>query len=431
MTWARKWKIREYVLSSLWLIPALFAVAAIFAGTLLPDLDKTYDEPTAVRFSTGAATSVLSSIAAGMITFTGFVFSIMLVAVQFGSSQFSPRLLRTFQRDSTTKVALGVFIMTFTYSLLVLSDIGSKSNDFVPSNSVSLAILLLLASVAMFLKLIHNVTQGLRVATVVSLIGKDARGVIDTVYPDPAVDPSKDREEIARSTPDDATRTVRYLGKPGVLQSIDARGLVKMASKADAVLELIPAVGDFLPSDSPLFHVHDKGHPIAENTLRTSIGIGDERTLRQDPAFAFRLLADISSKALSPGVNDPSTSIQALDQIDELLRIVANRRLIPGVIRDREDRIRLKYRTPAWEDFISLAVDETRQFGEGSVQVARRLRALLEDLLEVVPLYRQPAVLEKLQLLQSSVHRGFSDEEDRVSAATSDRQGIGSSRVGV
>ena len=429
MTWARKWKMREYVMSSLWLIPGLFALAAILAGTLLPGLDKSYSEPMPVRFSTGAATSVLSSIAAGMITFTGFVFSIMLVAVQFGSSQFSPRLLRTFQRDSTTKVALGVFIMTFTYSLLVLSDIGSKTDDFVPSNSVSLAILLLLASVAMFLKLIHNVTQGLRVATVVSQIGKEARGVIDTVYPDPAVDPSKDREATAERTPDEPTRTVRYAGTPGVLQSIDARGLVRKASESDAVLELIPAVGDFLPSDSPLFHVYDKDRPINEDILHGSIGIGDERTLRQDPAFAFRLLADISSKALSPGVNDPSTSIQALDQIDELLRVVANRRLIPGIIRDQENHVRLKYRTPTWEDFLSLAVDETRQFGEGSVQVARRLRALLEDLLEVIPLYRQPAVLEKLQLLQSSVRRGFSDEEDRVSAATRDRQGIGSSRV--
>ncbi len=430
MNWARKWKMREYVLSSLWLIPALFALGAIFAGTLLPDLDKSYEEPTAVRFSPGAATSVLSSIAGGMITFTGFVFSILLVAVQFGSSQFSPRLLRTFQRDMTTKVALGVFIATFTYSLLVLSDVGSTTEKYVPSNAVSLAILLLLASVGMFLKLIHNVTQNLRVASVVSLVGKDAREVINTVYPDPAVDPSKDREATVERTPNEPTRTVRYEGEPGVLQSIDARGLVKKASEADAVLELVPAVGDFIPSNSPLFDVYENGHPIDGDILRGSIGIGDERTIRQDPAFAFRLLADISSKALSPGVNDPSTSIQALDQMEELLRLVAKRRLIPGVIRDQKDRVRLMYHTPTWEDFLSLAVDETRQFGEGSVQIARRLRALLEDLIEVIPLYRQPAVLEKLQLLQSSVSRGFS-EDDRASAATGDKQGIGSSRVSV
>ncbi len=155
------------------------------------------------------------------------------------------------------------------------------------------------------------------------------------------------------------------------------------------------------------------------------MAVGDERTMRQDPAFAFRLLADISAKALSPGVNDPTTSIQALDQIELLLRQLGGRRLTPGVGHDEAGAVRLRYPAPSWEDYLSLAIDETRHFGEGSVQVSRRLRALLEDLRESVPEPRRAAVDAELKLVQAAADRAFADTADRVTAAARDRQGLG------
>ena len=152
--------------------------------------------------------------------------------------------------------------------------------------------------------------------------------------------------------------------------------------------------------------------------------------MRQDPGFAFRLLADISSKALSPGINDPSTATQALDQIEVLLRQLAQRRLTPGVVRDPNDCVRLRYPAPSWEDYVSLALDETRQYGEGSIQVARRLKALLHSLGRAVPPYRRPAIDARLALMGSSVQRGFSDEVDRTAAGIEDRQGIGTPTLG-
>jgi uncharacterized membrane protein len=174
-----------------------------------------------------------------------------------------------------------------------------------------------------------------------------------------------------------------------------------------------------------LFEVQDDGGAIDDDWLQGAVAIGDERTLRQDPAFAFRLLADISSKALSPGVNDPTTATQALDQIELLLRQIGGRRLGPGIARDGSGAIRLVYPVPSWDDFLTLAVDETRQFGAGSVQVTRRLRALLEDLREVVPEPRRAAIDAELELVDASADRAFTDRGDRLSAAARDRQGLG------
>ncbi|MGI9556898.1 MAG: DUF2254 domain-containing protein [Solirubrobacterales bacterium] len=427
MTWRAKWRIREYIRNSIWIIPALFAVAAIALGIIVPDLELLTTFEWGVDFESNAARSVLGSLAAGMIAFTGFVFSILLLAVQFGSSQFSPRMLRRFLRDTTTKVALGLFIATFIYSLLVLSSVGISDEDqFVPSTSVELAIVLLLLSMFWFLRLISTTTQGLRVANVLRELGDDGREAIEWAYPDPALEHAE-HEEASEVLPDGAHTTVRFVGSPGAMQSIDHRGLVRFATRSDLVIELVPPIGDFLVVGEPLFRVYGSAGFDEEEVL-SMVATGDERVLRQDPAFAFRLLADISAKALSPGINDPGTATQALDQVEVLLRLLATRRLTPGVLRDDAGVVRLHYPAPSWEDYLSVALDETRQYGEGSVQVARRMYALLHDLRNAVPAYRRPAIEPRLVLMRASVRRGFSDDHDRYSASTADRQGIGSPR---
>jgi uncharacterized membrane protein len=429
MSWRTRWRAFEYVRNSIWIVPGLFGVIAIAAGLALPRFDEDSAVTIGIAFSADAARSVLGSIASGMIAFTGFVFSILLLAVQFGSSQFSPRMLRRFLRDPTTKFALGIFIATFIYSLVVLRLVGRPENpDFVPNTSVSVALALLLASMPAFLRLISQTTAGLRVASVLGGLVKDAKKSIDRVYPDPAPEVAGDEER--GPAPHGPARRVAYRGEPGILQSVDARGLVARAEEVDVVIELLPSVGDLLIEGDLMFCIHGEA-AVEEAFLQDSIAIGDERTMRQDPAFAFRLLADISSKALSPGVNDPTSAVQALDQIEVLLRILGRRRLTPGVVRDAGGSPRLLWPAPTWEDYLSLALDETRQFGEGSVQISRRMTALLERLRASVPSYRRPAVDEKLALVSAGAHRAFSDELDQSAAATSDPQGIGSSRPAI
>lgn len=426
MSWRTRWRIYEYVRNSLWIVPAVFVVLAIAMGVAFPVIDEEVDATVGIAYGSDAARSVLGAVAGGMITFTGFVFSILLLAVQFGSAQFSPRMLRRFLRDPTTKLALGVFMATFIYALLVLREVGTAADEaFVPSNSISIALLLLLVTMLMFLRLISRTTQGLRVAAVLSTLGRDARRVVERVYPEPV----GEGEPIGAPEPAGPARTVTYDGEPGVLQSIDSDGLVERARMADAQIELLPQVGDLIARDSPLFRIYGDAQAIDDEWLRRAVAVGDERTMRQDPAFAFRLLADISAKALSPGVNDPTTSIQALDQIELLLRQIVGRRLTPGIGRDEAGSVRLRYPTPSWEDYLTLAVDETRHYGEGSVQVSRRLRALLEDLHDCAPEPRRPAIEAELELVEAAAARAFSDDRDRLAAAARDRQGLGATEA--
>jgi uncharacterized membrane protein len=277
----------------------------------------------------------------------------------------------------------------------------------------------------MFLRLISRTTQGLRVAAVVRDLGKAGAKVILRFYPDPAVDPAATGAGLELHA--ESAKTVAFSREPGVLQSVDTGGLVRIARDADVVLELIPSIGDLVAPGTPLFRVHGSREVDGE-LLRRSVAVGDERTMRQDPAFVLRLLADISSKALSPGVNDPTTSVQALDQIDLLLRLLASRRLTPGELRDETGTVRFCYPARTWDDFLSIGLDEARSFGETSAQVTRRLRALLEDLLDAVPPYRQAAVRAQLAMLKASVSRTHSDPAELAIAATEDRQGLGTSR---
>ena len=426
LSWRTRWRIYEYVRNSLWIVPAIFTVLAIALGIVLPDIDERTSTTIGISFGSSAAEGMLGAMVGGMITFTGFVFSILLLAVQFGSSQFSPRMLRRFLRDPTTKISLGLFIATFIYALAVLRTVGTGGDAaFVPNNSISVSLILLLASMLMFLRLISRTTQGLRVAAVLNDVGRDGAAVIRRVYPDPLQGPEQAEAGLGCDR-GRTSRVVSYASDPGVLQSVDARGLVALAREAQVVLELIPPIGDSVSHGAPLFRIHGVGEAIEDERLRRSVAVGDERTMRQDPGFAFRLLADISSKALSPGINDPTTSAQALDQIELLLRLLASRRLTPGVLTDDAGDVRFVYPAPSWDDFLSIALDETRLFGATSVQVTRRLRALLDDLHDTVAPERRAAVEVQQAMLESVVRRTYAEPVEQRIALTADRQGIGS-----
>src|SRR5262249_5090172 len=158
-----------------------------------------------------------------------------------------------------------------------------------------------------------------------------------------------------------------------------------LARRADCVIEMVPQVGDFIAIGDPLLRLFQGGETLSEQELCQSVAVGQERTMQQDPALAFRILVDVASKGLSPAINDPTTAVLPIDQIHHLLRSVGVRRLDDERVRDKTGRLRLAYRTPDWADFVALAVTEIRQFGGSSIQIARRLRAMLENLIETLP----------------------------------------------
>jgi uncharacterized membrane protein len=213
--------------------------------------------------------------------------------------------------------------------------------------------------------------------------------------------------------------------RTGVVLAFDVAGLVELARRVECLIEFVPHVGDFVTSGDPLFRLYRGGETITDHQLHESVAIGPERTLEQDPEFAFRIIVDIAAKALSPAINDPTTAVLALDQLHRLLRAVARRQLDTGRVHDDSGALRLAYRTPDWENFVSLAVTEIRQFGRGSIQIARRMRAMLENLIEAVPPQRAAPLRAELELLSRGVERDFRDLEDRARAAAGDSLGVG------
>jgi len=187
-------------------------------------------------------------------------------------------------------------------------------------------------------------------------------------------------------------------------------------------------VGDFVAIHDPVFRLYGGGSVINSKDLLDHLVLGRERTLEQDPAFAFRIIVDIASKALSPAINDPTTAVLALDQIHNLLREVGLRRLDNGVVHDSTGQLRLICHTPNWEDFLGLAVTEIRQFGANSTQVARRMRAMLEDLIPVMSPHRASTLRHELDLLKSTLDQGFRVPQDRERADLPDFQGLGGHR---
>jgi uncharacterized membrane protein len=281
-----------------------------------------------------------------------------------------------------------------------------------------------MASLVVFLYLIDHVGKALRPSGALRSVGSLGHAVIESVYPSRLAE-SRETPGDAVGLPGEEPAYTVASPKSGVVLAFDAEGLASLAEQADCVIEMVPQVGDFVAADDPLFRVFQCRGPLPILALRESVALGQERTPEQDPAFAFRIVVDIASKGLSPAINDPTTAVLAIDQIHHLLHTVGDRHLADGRVHDQAGRLRLLYRTPDWQDFVHLAVTEIRHYGGTSIQVARRLRAMLENLIQGLPERRAGLLRRELALLNRSAERFFAEPEDRALAEVSDLQGVG------
>jgi uncharacterized membrane protein len=372
-------------------------------------------------FHPETARAVLGMMASSMFTFIVFVSSALLVAVQLASSQLTPRIIGIVFKDPITRASLTVFVFTFTFSLAALVRVTTT----VPVLTAHLASYSCLASLGVFLFLIDHVGKSLRPSGALWAVSSLGREVIEGVYPRRLAESPGTARGPAPVPGGEPSGTITN-HRDGVVLAFDIPGLVSLAEQNHCVIELVPQVGDFIAIGDPLFRVFQKGGATPPaSALRQSVAVGQERTLEQDPAFAFRIIVDVASKGLSPAINDPTTAVLALDQIHHLLRNIGGRRLDDGRVCDATGQLRLVYRTPDWVDFVRLAVTEIRQFGGESIQVARRLRAMLENLIQTLPEPRSTLLRQELELLHRSAERFFPEPEDRVLAEVGDFQGVG------
>jgi uncharacterized membrane protein len=422
MTWLQRYRARHYCGNSIWVLPVLGSLAAIATIRSLYWIDRAMGWSSPMDPDT--ARGVLSTLASALFTSIVFVCSALLVAVQLASAQLTPRIIAIVFRDPVTKLALTLFVFMFTFSLGALVRITTT----VPLLSAHLSAYGCLLCMAVFFFLIDHLGKALRPSGALRVVAWVGRRVVEGVYPRLLSEsPARPGAATAETLGGDPTLAVSS-PKDGVILAFDIDGLASLAQRADCVIEMVPQVGDFLAVGDPLFRVFGAGALPSAGELCQSVAVGQERTLEQDPAFAFRIMVDIASKALSPAINDPTTAVLALDQIHNLLRTVGCRQLDNGKVRDSSGRLRLVYRTPDWEDFVHLAVTEIRQFGGESIQVARRLRAMLESLIRTLPESRAALLRQELDVLHRCAERCFSEPEDRALAEVSDLQGVGGKR---
>jgi uncharacterized membrane protein len=284
-----------------------------------------------------------------------------------------------------------------------------------------LVLALLLASMGMFIALVERIGM-LQINRMLIFTGDRGRKAIEELYPSvetAAVDAPVSPAHRASG----ARQTLNHRGRPQVIQAVHVAQLVRLATESDAVIEMVAAVGDTVVETAPLLRVYG-GRALDEQVLRSAIEVGDERTFEQDPKYALRLIVDMAIKALSAAINDPTTAVQALDQIEDLLLRLGRHRLEIGSYRDGA-ALRLVVPFPTWDDFLRLALDEIRSYGADSVQVMRRMKALIKNLTTILPPERQTALRHWEQRLQGTVARSFVDAEEKHDASVPDRQGLG------
>lgn len=425
--WRLVSRLRTFFETSLWPLPLAAMLLALLAAALLVALDQA--RPPDVDYwllfggQSDSAREVLSTIASSLLSFTGLVFSITVLVLQLASTQFSSRVLRTFLSDRTTRITMATFVGGLVFALVVLTRVREERSDapeFVPALSVSASFLLLVVSVAVFVRYIHHMAHSIRAVNVIGRVAEETRDSLERLFPSTFLREPSAPISLPRRAPDQVVRSEM----PGVVVEVDEKALKELATTCNGVIALVPYVGDFVPMGGELLRVWSE-HPPEEEALARCVMLGAERTPYEDTAFGFRELVDIAERALSPGINDPTTAVQALDQIHDLLRRLATREIPAAERVDQQGRLRLVLPRPDWDAYVHLALDEICQFGRRSIQVHRRVRALIADLLQVVPASRRAVLEQQLETLEAGVRDAFDTPHEQRRARIPSAQGQG------
>jgi uncharacterized membrane protein len=376
----------DYLAGALWVLPTISVVVFLAAGALLSRVSISDHSPLAFQGSADDARNVLIVVSTTMITVTGLVFALTIVALQIASGQYSPRLLRNFMRDRGTQIVLSVFVGAFAYSTAGLYTVGTQragQQAFVPRLAVSGSLALALASVGVLIYFIHHLARSIQIDAIMSQIQRETREVIDDVYPH---DAAGDLDPEARCPDPPAQALVVPAATSGYLQAVQPAPLVETATRHDLVVRLTKRVGDHVVAGTPIAWAWprspDEPPPTPARLAQAvadAVQVGFERTMVQDVLFGLRRLVDIANKALSPAVNDPYTAIQAVHHLSVLLCVLARRRLGDQLCRDQQGILRVAVPLPDFDEYLRRSTAQIRRFGAAEPPLTRSLIQLLRD----------------------------------------------------
>lgn len=369
--------------SSLWFTPALIVCASLILAAALVDMQgRLSDElakewPRLLGASAEGSRQMLNAIATSMITVAGVVFSITVVALSLASSQYSPRILRNFMRDRVTQLVLGVFVGIFAYCLVVLRTIrGSDEFSFIPSIAVVGAMVYVLVAIGFLIYFIHHVADSIQASAIITAIAQETRGALDKLFPEDVGHPAHGDAFGPGPVPSDWLPVIAM--RSGYVLGIDGEKFLKFAVKNERVVRL-PANGSFATEGTPLLELSGFQLPSKEDQdrLRSWVTLGRQRTVEQDAAFGFQQLVDMALRALSPGINDPTTASMCVDSLRALLTRLATRRM-PDPLRSHEGRLRVIAPAAGFGELAQLAYGAIVRHSRGDIQVLGRVLDALE-----------------------------------------------------
>lgn len=428
----------EALRTSLWFVPTLLVVAAGALFWVTYGLDRAAD---ANAFSlpswvnTGgpdAARTILTAIAAAVITVVGVVFSITILALQLASTQFGPRMLRNFIRDRGTQLTLGTFVATFVFSVLALGSVSNRSSGaFVPHISVTVAIVLLLVDLGVLIYFIHHVARSIQLTEVVYAIARDLDDAIREIRtddvpvpqssgnPEPGLDELNaclDREGVELPAP-----------SSGYLQGIGHARIIEIAANCDAVVRFSRRPGHFVVRGRPLATVWPPGAaPDVTSALADVHITGPHRTLQQDPQLAIDQLVEIAIRALSPAINDTFTALTCIDWLGDGLGKIARRPLPHGIYRDATGCIRTLDVPLRYDRLLNHGFDKIRQAGRGMPAVGiRQLEALTAITTCTINDAQRAAVARQADMILRGAHEAIPEPNDREDVVRAHRRVIG------
>lgn len=411
------------VRTSLWFVPGIIVLLAVALAVSLIEVDARIDsnmfDSWPRLFGAGAAGSrgMLATVAGSMITVAGVVFSITLVALSLASSQYTSRVLRNFMTDRTNQTVLGVFVGIFAYCLVVLRTIREgQTTEFVPSLAVLGGVVLAFVGIGYFIYFIHHIAMLIQASQILARVAEETIRRIDDAFPE-----GVGQEGMSVSTPDptqgDPNRRWWPVaaGRTGYLQRVDPEVMLDVARKLDAVVRMQFRIGDFVIQDLPFISVLAAHEPPAEtfDRLAAAYAIAPQRTTEQDAAFGIRQIVDIALKALSPGINDTTTAVMALDYLTAIAVRLSTRQ-IESPWRFDERKLRVITRGETFEELVDLCYDQIRQNAAGNIAVLVRLLAaieLLEDRTQGPQ--RRRVLLHQALALEDAVRRTIPAATDR------------------
>jgi uncharacterized membrane protein len=389
MKWPLRWPLRlrtqwHDLQAALWFRPAAATILAVILAITLTTLDTLpyFTAPVLLRIGADSARAVLAAIAGAMLAVVGMVFSILMVALVLASQQFSPRILRNFSRDRVSQDVLGIFIGAFIYSLLVLARISEHEDRvFTPVLSVTGAIVLAIIAIGAFIYFIDHIAKTVRVSYIIAGINRQTETLLQRMVDETTemhVEPAANDDE--KWPPEGVPAKAIHSPRSGNIQVIDYGRLLKMAEEHSLRIVVERQVGDFVARDAPLLtlYMHDNVSQTLFDTLYSAFDIGTERTMFSDTLFGIRQLADIALKASSPAVNDPTTTVNCIDYLTNILIQAAHHADVRGRFYDDQGRLRLVAPRPTFTMMLDLAFDQIRHYMPDAQVTLRLLDGLAE-----------------------------------------------------